>query len=264
MKVKLNEKWIELEEKISVRQLIKDEEVIIINGFTVSEDKVLKEGDEVVLIKKGRIPNQSELETLMMARHTPGVFEKLKKAKVGIAGAGGLGSNIAVSLARMGIGTLYIVDYDVVEPSNLNRQQYEIEDIGKLKTEAMKDKLKKINPFLKVISIPEKIEEENVKKLFEDAEIILEAFDSPFYKAMLSNYILTQMKDKYLISASGMAGYFSSNAIITRKVTSRFYICGDFVNEAKEGSGLMAPRVAICAGHMANMAVRIILGEEEV
>lgn len=264
MDIKLNEKWTRVENGAKIKELVTDEDLIILNGFATGEDKELKEGDKVVLIKKGRMPKESELEELMMARHTPGVFEKLKRAKVGIAGVGGLGSNIAISLARMGVGTIYIVDFDVVEPSNLNRQQYYVEDIGKLKVEALKDGLSRINPFLKVVAIPKKIDEDNIGEIFKDVDIVIEAFDNPTYKAMISNYVLTKMKDKFLISASGMAGYFSSNSITTKKIRDKFYLCGDLENEAKEGSGLMAPRVAICANHMANMAVRILVGEGDV
>ena len=102
----------------------------------------------------------------------------------------------------------------------------------------------------------------NIKEIFNDVDIIIEAFDNPECKAELSSIVLSEMKDKVLIASSGMASYYPSNDIITRKINSRFYICGDGVNEAKEGNGLMAPRVAICANHMANCALRIILGEE--
>lgn len=200
----------------------------------------------------------------MSSRHTPGIFNKLKKAKVGIAGVGGLGSNIAVSLARIGIGTLKLVDFDVVEPSNLNRQQYFIEDLGKYKVDAMRDIIYKINPFIKVEIVKEFLNDKNIEGIFKDCDIVIEAFDNPESKAILCNTVLLKMKDKYLIAGSGMAGYFSSDLIKTRKIREKFYICGDEENAAMEGQGLMAPRVTICAGHMANMAVRIICNNEEV
>ncbi|WP_048569347.1 sulfur carrier protein ThiS adenylyltransferase ThiF [Clostridium cylindrosporum] len=268
MKIKVNELYVEADSNdtaFSIRNKYKkDSDVIVLNGFQIKEDVPLKEADRVTLIKKGEIPTEKELENLMIARHTPGVFEKLKKSKVGVAGAGGLGSNIAISLARMGVGEIVICDYDVVEPSNLNRQQYFIDDIGKLKVEAIRDILKKINPFMNITIHKLYLDKSNIKSVFNDCNIILEAFDCPICKSTLSNEVLTKMKDTYLIASSGMAGYYSSNLIQTKKITSKFYLCGDGVNGAKEGSGLMAPRVAICANHMVNMVVRILCEEIDV
>lgn len=242
----------------------KNADIVILNGYPIGDDKELLSGDKVVLIERGESPKEEELEALMVSRHTPGIHECLKKGKVAIAGAGGLGSNIAISLARLGVGEITIVDFDVVEPSNLNRQQYYIDDIGKFKVQALKDNIKRINPFIKINAIVEKIEEGNIEELFNGADIIIEAFDNPDYKALLSNFVLTKMKDKYLIASSGMAGYFSSNDIKTRRIMDKFYLCGDGENEAKEGSGLMAPRVSICANHMANMALKILINDVEV
>lgn len=236
----------------------KDADIIILNGFPIEENIKLKDNDKVTIIKRGEIPKKEELEHLMMARHTPGVFNILKNSKVAIAGCGGLGSNIAVSLARVGVGNIILCDYDIVEPSNLNRQQYFIEDIGKFKVDALKDILLKVNPFINIKTYKVFLDENNIENLLKDSDIILEAFDKAKYKAQLSNIVLTKMKDKYLITGSGIAGYFDSNLIKTKKVNERFFICGDFINEAKIGSGLMSPRVGIVANHMANEAVRIL------
>lgn len=266
MIIRVNEEVMDIEEGLScfdIRNKIKrNADVVILNGYPITTDKVLKEGDKLSLIKKGEVPTESELEALIVARHTPGVYEKTKKVKVGIAGAGGLGSNVAISLARLGVGNIKIVDFDVVEPSNLNRQQYYIKDIGEYKVNALKRNLEEINPFIHVQAIVKKLDKENIKEIFRDEDIIIEAFDNPEYKAEISTEVLSSMGDKVLIASSGMAGYYSSNDIKTRKINNNFYICGDGVNEAKEGFGLMAPRVAICANHMANCALRIILGEE--
>ncbi|SHJ30166.1 sulfur carrier protein ThiS adenylyltransferase [Clostridium cavendishii DSM 21758] len=213
---------------------------------------------------KGEWLDEKKLEKLIYARNTKGVTEKVKKAKVGIAGAGGLGSNIAISLARLGVGEITIVDFDIIEHSNLNRQQYFISDIGNLKVKVLKSIINKINPFIKVNEVVEKIDERNIKDIFKDVDIIVEAFDVPENKAMLSNYVLTRMRDKYLIAASGMAGYYSSNLITTKKVRDKFYLCGDFENGISDTVGVMAPRVIICANHMANMVLNIILGKEEI
>ena len=266
MFIKVNEVVVEVEEGVScftIREKVKrDCDVVILNGYPITKDRILKEGDSLSLIKKGEIPKEEDLEALLVARHTPGVYSKTKRAKIGIAGAGGLGSNIAISLARLGIGNIKIVDFDVVEPSNLNRQQYYIKDIGEFKVNALKRNLEEINPFINVQAIIKKLDKDNIAEIFAEEDIIIEAFDNPEYKAEISTKVLNTMRDKILIASSGMAGYYPSNEIRTRKINERFYICGDGESEAKEGFGLMAPRVAICANHMANCALRLILGEE--
>lgn len=236
----------------------KNADVVILNGYPISENKRLKDGDRVTLIKKGEIPTFEELESLMVSRHTPNIHSSLKKGKIVVLGLGGLGSNIATSLARIGVGHLILADFDVVEPSNLNRQQYFISDIGKYKTDAIKNHIKNINPFIKIDTVNKIIDSSNINE-FEDVDIIMEAFDNPRYKAEIASFILKNMKDKYLISSSGMAGFYDSNIIKTRMIKERFFICGDGVNEAKEGDGLMAPRVSICANHMANLATKILI-----
>lgn len=266
MIIKVNEEVIDVEDGLScfeIREKVKrDCDIVILNGYPITGDKILKEGDRLSLIKKGEVPKEEELEALLVARHTPGVYGKTKRAKIGIAGAGGLGSNIAISLARLGVGNIKIVDFDVVEPSNLNRQQYYIKDIGEFKVNALKRNLAEINPFINVEAIVKKVNRNNVIDIFREEDIIIEAFDNPECKAEISNRVLSCMEDKILIASSGMAGYYPSNEIVTRKINEKFYICGDGESEAKEGVGLMAPRVAICANHMANCALRIILGEE--
>lgn len=262
MKIFINEIKIETEEETYVSKIKakfkNDADVVILNGFPINEDKKLIENDKLILIKKGEVPKYEELENLMVARHTPNVHEKLKCGSVAVLGLGGLGSNIAIYLARIGVGNLTLADFDIVEPSNLNRQQYFIKDIGKYKTEALQNQIKDINPFIKVNTVNEFIDETNINK-FEEVDIIIEAFDDPKCKASIANNILTKMRDKYLISSSGMAGYYDSNIIQTKKIRERFYICGDGVSEAKEGDGLMAPRVSICAGHMANLSTQILI-----
>lgn len=262
MKIFVNEIEREVEDDISIFE-VKDifnkySDVVVLNGFPIKVNEILKENDRVTLIEKGNKPSMDELESLMIARHTPRVHEKLKKGKVAILGLGGLGSNIAISLARIGVGKLILVDYDVIEPSNLNRQQYFIDDIGKYKTEAMKEYIDKINPFIDVEIHNAYITRENMN-LLDEVDIIIEAFDDPICKAEISNFVLLYMRDKYLIASSGMAGYYDSNIIITKKIREKFYICGDFVHEAKKGEGLMAPRVGICANHMANLASKMLI-----
>ena len=206
--------------------------------------------------------NGMGLEDAMLARNVPGVNEKLKKGKIAIAGLGGLGSNIAVMLARTGIGKLLLVDFDVVEPSNLNRQHYNITHIGMSKTDALKSQVDKINPFVETQTRVVKITEDNACEIFKGYPIVCEAFDSPEYKAVIVNALLEKGGTK-VVAASGMAGYDSSNAIKTTRTFQDLYVCGDSVPAAPGGIGLMAPRVMVCAAHQANMALRLLLGVEK-
>lgn len=234
---------------------------LIVNGHPASSDQELNEGDRVIMIQRGEHPSAEELEALMMARHTPGVHEKIKHARVGIAGAGGLGSQVAFALARVGIGQLDIADFDVVEPSNLNRQQYFIDQIGMPKVSALRDNLLRINPGTKINIYHQKVTTENIAKLFSQVDILVEAFDAAEQKAMLTNYFLCNFPDKFLVAASGIAGYETSNSIRTTKISDRFYLCGDGVTAAEPGCGLMAPRVGIVAHHQANAVLRLLLNK---
>ncbi len=265
MKIRINEKIVDVEENITlfqVKSIFKpNADVIVLNGFPVSEDVTLKERDQVFLIKRGELPDQQELEFMMIARHTPGVYERLKNSKVGIAGLGGLGSNVAIALARVGVGNLILADFDVVEPSNLNRQQYFIHQIGLFKTEALFDNLKKINPFINIITHNVKLTSKNIPDIFVDCHVIVEAFDRADMKTMLIHTVLEKMPDVFVVAASGLAGYGPNNDIITRRIANKLFVVGDLVSEARPGNGLMAPRVGIAAHHQANQVLRIILGE---
>ena len=197
-----------------------------------------------------------------LKRNVKGISEKLKEAKVCILGLGGLGSNVAVLLARSGIGSLKLVDFDTVEASNLNRQQYRISHIGMKKTEAMKSIIKEINPFVKVDILDIKVDRENIYSIVGDIEIVVEAFDRAETKAMILEELLTD-KNKIVVSASGMAGLGSANEIVTRKIKDNFYLVGDNYSDYEEYLGIMSTRVMICAAHQANMVLRLILGEEK-
>ena len=129
------------------------------------------------------------------------------------------------------------------------------------KTEALRENLLRINPWLELRTDCLRVTEENAAELLRDDAYICEAFDIAENKAMLAGEVLEHLPEKYLVAASGMAGYGDSNEIRTRRVTSHFYLCGDEKTEAEAGRGLMAPRVALCAAHQANMVLRLILGE---
>lgn len=198
----------------------------------------------------------------LLKRNVKGIAKKLKKAKVCILGLGGLGSNVAVLLARAGIGYLKLVDFDVVEVSNLNRQQYRISHIGIKKTEAIKSIIKEINPFVEIEVLNKKVDRENILSVVGDVEIVVEAFDVAETKAMAIEELLTN-GNKILISASGMAGIGSANEIITRKIRDNFYLIGDNYSDYEEYSGIMSTRVMLCAAHQANVVLRLIVGEEK-
>jgi sulfur carrier protein ThiS adenylyltransferase len=198
----------------------------------------------------------------MAARHTPGVHARLKQGVVGIAGVGGLGSAVAVALARVGVGRLIIADFDVVEPSNLNRQQYFIDQIGSYKVDALVENLKRINPYITVEAHCVLLDPENIPAIFSGCTIVVEAFDRADMKAMLVNRVLEALPQSTVVAASGLAGYGPNNSIATRRVSRRLYLAGDAVAEAAPGNGLMAPRVGIAAHHQANQVVRLLLGED--
>lgn len=209
------------------------------------------------------VPTKEEMQRTLEARHGKELQTKFMDGTVAICGLGGLGSNIAVALARAGVGRLILIDFDRVDISNLHRQQYKAHQIGQYKTEALMENLKEIAPYTDMITHTVRIMEENLTELLQDADIICEAFDDAEAKAMLVNGVLEQLHMKYLIAASGMAGLGSANSIKTRKVMERFYLCGDGVSDASDDIGLVAPRVMLCAAHQAQMVLRILSGSYE-
>lgn len=192
-------------------------------------------------------------------RNEENSLEKLQNGEVAILGAGGLGSNVAVMLARSSVGRIYILDFDEVEASNLNRQVYGIKHIGMKKTEALKNIIKEINPFVEVEVKNIKITQDNISEIIKNRKIIVEAFDNADTKAMVVNEILENHPDKIIISGSGMAGVEGINNIKTKKVFKNLYLCGDGYSDYEEYSGIMSPKVTICAAHQANTAIKIIL-----
>lgn len=211
--------------------------------------------------KHHTVPAKEAIQQALELRHTRKIQEKISSAGVAICGLGGLGSNIAFALARCGIGRLHLIDFDRVDLTNLNRQQYTIEQLGRPKPEALKDELLACNPYLQIDTDFVKISEKNIGDLLKNETYICEAFDVPEQKAMLTNYVLEHFPEKYLVGASGMAGYGNSNRIQTRKIMKNYYLCGDGISEAGEYGGLMAPRVMICAAHQANQIVELIIDE---
>lgn len=210
------------------------------------------------------IPSKKEWVDALIARHGLELHKQFSSATVAVCGLGGLGSNVAIALARAGIGRLLLIDFDHVDITNLHRQQYKANQIGLYKAEAIAENLLEIAPYTEIQTVTAKITEENFLDLLKDADVVCEAFDNAESKAMLVNGVLEQLPQCYLVAASGMAGMDTPNTIKTRKVTKRFYLCGDEVSDVADTIGLVAPRVMLCAAHQAHTVLRILAGEYEV
>ena len=263
MKIKLNGKAYETaaSDLDGLKREVKfSGEIAVINGYASAQNCELKAGDELFLLARGAELAPRELRELMLARNAPSVNEALQGSRVAICGLGGLGSNVAILLARAGVGELFLIDFDVVEPTNLNRQQYEIGDLYKPKTAALREKIARINPFVRVRTLNERLTAQNVAEILKNERIICECFDDAAAKAMIFGAF--GGTDRFLICASGMAGSGDANEIRTTRLGKNVFVCGDRKSAAAQGVGLLAPRVAICAAHQANVALRLILGEE--
>lgn len=266
MQIEINERPITIAAGTTLwqlRQQIKPEaDLCIRNGHPQCEDIVLSPGDRVVFIRRGEIPAAEELEAVLAARHTPGVHARIKAATVGIAGCGGLGSVVATALARTGVGHLILADFDLVEPSNLNRQQYFVDQIGLPKAFALRDNLRRINPYVRITAHNERLTAQNIPEYFSTVDVMVEAFDAADQKAMLAQVFLNKVPGKPLVMGSGMAGFGPSNTVVTRRAATNLYLVGDGETAARPGEGLMAPRVGIAAHHQANAVLRLLLGKE--
>ena len=188
--------------------------------------------------------------------------QRLQTAKVAVVGLGGLGSNVAMWLARLGVGQLLLYDFDKVELSNLNRQYYFLEDVGHYKATALLRHLQAVNPYGNYQSRVVRLTEDNLAELVSEAHIVCEALDSPEAKALLVNGVLENHPDKYLVAASGLAGFASSASMQVRRVTPRFYLCGDSVSDMLQ-LPLCGARVGLCAAQEALTIARIILQMED-
>ncbi|MFZ4401488.1 MAG: sulfur carrier protein ThiS adenylyltransferase ThiF [Bacteroidales bacterium] len=188
------------------------------------------------------------------------LLDPLKGKTVGIAGCGGLGSNAAIALSRIGIGKLIIADFDTVDQSNLNRQYYFIDQLGLLKVDALKINIERVNKEVIVEKHCVRLTPENIPVLFWDCDVIIEAFDLAEMKKMLIECVLCEMPEKYIISGSGMAGWGNNNTIKTIQY-DKLYICGDLETEISENTPPLAPRVGIVANMQANQVIELLLNK---
>ena len=209
------------------------------------------------------IPTKEEWYAALSERHGEKIQKNFESATVAVCGLGGLGSNIAFALARAGIGKLILIDFDSVDITNIHRQQYKANQIGMSKTEALKENLSEIAPYATIETYSVRITEINAEELLEKADVICEAFDNAECKAMLVNLALERMPEKYLVAASGMAGFGSANTIQTRRISKRFYLCGDGTSDVQSEGSLVATRVMLCAAHQAHTVLRILTEQFE-
>ncbi len=188
----------------------------------------------------------------------PIAFPLWQKAVVGIAGAGGLGSNVAMLLARAGIGKLIICDFDVVSLSNLNRQAFSLDQIGMHKVDAIAQNIRKVNPFITLETHKFRLDTDLVQRLFHSVDIMIEAFDSAAAKAMLIECFSQHFPETDLICASGLAGYGRS-AEIKIVQDGRLFVVGDQCSELTPGIAPISARLMIVAAMQANLALERIV-----
>lgn len=193
---------------------------------------------------------------------TPGIQLKPTSDKVAVAGLGGLGSHVAVCLARCGIGCLRLIDFDRVEASNIHRQYYFPRQMGRYKVEALKEILLEINPRLEIETVNARLTAATIPEILQNCPVIVEALDRPESKAELVTAALTTFPEAKVVCASGLAGLGDTGTIVSRRIGQRLFVCGDGVSEVGEDFGLMGPRVMVCAGHQANLVLRILCGLE--
>jgi sulfur carrier protein ThiS adenylyltransferase len=264
--ITINQKQVPWEADMTLASVAADfkpaADVAIVNGLFVEgtwEQVKINDNDKVVIMEKGVAVPRSEFEEITRTNILPHVFYELNRAAVGIAGLGGLGSRVSCALARVGVGKLIIADFDVVEPSNLNRQQYFIDQIGSYKVTAMKDTLARVNPHVEVVTHRVRLTAVNIPEIFAGVNVVAECFDRADQKQMIVETVLGKMKDTAVVSVSGLAGYGRSNIIQTRKLSPRHILVGDLESASGPGRGLMAPRVGVAAYHQANAIVELLV-----
>lgn len=197
----------------------------------------------------------------LIERHGAARQEKFSRGRVAICGLGGLGSRVAELLTRAGVGYLRLIDFDRLEATNLNRQWYFMEQLGRYKAEALADNLRRITPYAELDVHTVRITEDNLASLLADVDVIVEAFDNATCKAMLVNGVREQFPRCHLVAASGMAGFASANAMRVRRLSENFYLCGDGRSAADAGDGLYGARVNICSAQEALVVLQLLVGE---
>lgn len=204
---------------------------------------------------------KEEWTEALVSRHGKSRQEKFARGRIAICGLGGLGSRVAELLTRAGVGYLRLVDFDRLEPTNLNRQFYFADQLGRYKADALAENLKRISPYTKLEIHKEKVTEENLPALLRGVDVIVEAFDAPAAKALLVNGARETSPSVPLVAASGMAGLSSGNSMEIRSLSPFFYLCGDGTTGIEAGDGLYGARVAICAAQEALVVLQLLAGK---
>ena len=186
-------------------------------------------------------------------------LEKIQATRVGIAGLGGLGSNCAAALVRSGFRNVVLCDFDKVEPSNLNRQWYFLDQVGEPKADALRDNLMRVNPNLDLILVKEKITPENAPTIFLNCDVVVEAFDKPEEKRRLAECFFGG--EKFYVSASGLAGWGQTNDIITRRIRDNVVLVGDQKTSVSQDLPPCAPRVGVASCKQADAVLAWVLKE---
>lgn len=193
----------------------------------------------------------------------PELRARLRGCSVAIIGCGGLGSNVAEMLVRSGIGRLTLIDFDTVDESNLNRQFFFRDQIGMPKVVALAENLRRIRSDVRLDLVQERVTQENLVGLVRGACAIVEAVDGAEVKAMIVNTCLAELPGIPLVTASGLAGYGSTNAIVTERMADNLYVVGDLTSDVRDGHPLFASRVMAAAAAEAHAVVRVLLGYPE-
>ena len=191
------------------------------------------------------------------------LHDRLADKRVGIVGLGGLGSNVAAMLVRAGVRHFVLADFDVVDTSNLNRQLYFREDIGRAKTEALAETLRRIEPDLELELIASRVGEDEITAIGRGVDVLIEATDCADTKALVMNACARHLPDLPCVAASGLAGLGSANTVVTRALAEHLWVVGDLTSDVSTGLPLAASRVMVAAAHEAHAAVRILLGFDE-
>lgn len=199
-------------------------------------------------------------EPVACAPDQAAVRARLAQARVGIVGAGGLGSNAALMLVRSGVGALTIADFDVVEVSNLNRQMYFPDQVGRPKVQALAETLLRLEPELDVRLVYDRVTPENLAPLFGDVDVLIEAVDSAEAKKMLVESVCALLPETPFVWASGLAGCEDANRIETRRIGDHVWVVGDLEADVRDGLPLLASRVMVASAHEAHAAIRVLLG----
>ncbi len=201
----------------------------------------------------GADSDANPFEAAVKAYYKPHQWQHIRSTRIGIAGAGGLGSNIAVALVRSGFKHLEIIDFDVLEAKNLNRQYYFLDEVGLPKVDSLAKRLRAINPAVEITTHQVRITEENIGCYFQEADYVFEAFDRPEAKRLFLEHFLGGKK--FIVMGSGMAGIPNSPPIVIRKLKEHAYIVGDGVTNVGPENPPCAPRVSVCAGLMASVVL---------